>query len=273
MNQQSVGRVNIAEVLGDLRRLHHGAANQTNLAPIFEGLLHGQLDAVDGRRETGDEQAPFGARENLLESRAHGPFAGRVTAALHVGGILEERQHPFLAVFRKGMQIEEAVVGRRGVHLEIAGVDQHAERRVNGQRHAVHQAVRDLDGIDREWPDLKALARPDLIEHGIVQLTVLFQLAFHIGQGEFSAVNRNVQLGEEPGQRSDVIFVAVGENNGAHMGAILDQVGDIGDNDVHAQQLGFREHESGVNDDNVVAPANRHAIHAEFAESPEGHNL
>ena len=51
------------------------------------------------------------------------------------------------------------------------------------------------------------------------------------------------------------------------------QVGDVGDNDVHAQQLGFGEHESGVDDDNVVAPANGHAIHAEFAESAEGYNL
>ena len=33
------------------------------------------------------------------------------------------------------------------------------------------------------------------------------------------------------------------------------------------EQLGFGEHESGVDDDNVIAPANRHAIHAEFAES------
>src|SRR5664279_686563 len=171
------------------------------------------------------------------------------------------------------MQVEEAVVRGGGIDLEVAGVEQGAERRVNGQRHAVHQAVRDLDGIDRERPDLKALAGSDLVEHGIVQLTMLFQFAFHIGQGEFGAVDRDVQLGEEPGQRSDVIFVAVGENNGAYMGAILDQVGDIGDNDVHTQQLGFREHESGVNDDNVVAPANGHAIHAEFAESPERHNL
>jgi hypothetical protein len=57
------------------------------------------------------------------------------------------------------------------------------------------------------------------------------------------------------------------------MSAILDQVGNIGDNDVHAQQLGFRKHESGVNDDDVVAPANGHAIHAEFAEPTEGYNL
>src|ERR1035438_1220174 len=57
------------------------------------------------------------------------------------------------------------------------------------------------------------------------------------------------------------------------MGAILDQVRDIGDHNVHAQQLGFRKHESGIDDDDVVTPANRHAIHAEFAEPSEWYNL
>src|SRR5664280_1167009 len=273
MNQQSLGRLDVAEVLRDLRRLHHGAADQRQLAPIFEGLLHGQLDAMDRGGETGDKQSPLGARENLLKARTHGAFAGRVTAALYVGGILKERQHSLLAVFGKGMQIEEAIVRRRGIDFEVAGVDYGTERRMNRQRDAVYQAVRDLDGIDGERADLKALASSDLVEHGIVQLTMLFQLAFHIGQSEFGAVNRNVQFRQNPGQRADVIFVAVGENNCAYMSAILDQVGNIGDDDVHAQQLGFREHEPGVNDDDVVAPANGHAIHAEFAESAEGYNL
>ncbi len=99
-------------------------------------------------------------------------------------------------------------------------------------------------GLIVNGPDLKALASSDLVEHGIIQLTMLFQFAFHIGQGEFGAIHRHVELGEDPWQRADMIFVAVGENDRAHMSAILDQVGNIGDNDVHAQQLGFREHES-----------------------------
>ncbi len=128
-------------------------------------------------------------------------------------------------------------------------------------------------GLIVNGPDLEALARPDLVEHGIVQQGMLFQFAFHVGQSEFGAIDRNVELRQNPRQRSNVIFVAVRKNNRAHVGTILDQVGDIGNNNVYAQQLGFGEHKPGVNDDNVVAPANGHAIHAEFAESTEGYNL
>jgi hypothetical protein len=70
-----------------------------------------------------------------------------------------------------------------------------------------------------------------------------------------------------------VIFVAVGQDDAANALAVLDEVGDVGDNDVDAKQFGFGEHESGVDDDDVVSPADRHAVHAEFAEAPQGDDL
>ena len=225
------------------------------------------------RREAGDEQLALGARENLLEACTHRAFAWRVARALDVGRILEQRQHALLAVLGEGVQIEEPVVGRRGIDLEVAGMDQHAHRRMDGQRHAVHQAMRHLDGIDGERPDLEALAGLDLVELGIIQQAMLFQLAFHIGQRELGAVDRDVELRQQPGQRADVVFVPVGQHHGAHMLAILDQVAEVGNDDVHAEQFGFGEHQAGIDDDDVIAPANGHAIHAKFAESTQRNNL
>ena len=40
-------------------------------------------------------------------------------------------------------------VDRRLIDLEVAGVDDDADRRVNRQRHAVGHAVRDADELDR----------------------------------------------------------------------------------------------------------------------------
>ena len=217
MNQQPVRDIDVAEVLRDLGRLHHGAADQRDLASVLERQLHRQLDAMDGRREAGDEQLLPGAGEDFLEARAHRAFARRVAAALDVGRILEQRQHAFLAVLGEGVQIEEPVVGGRRIDLEVAGMNQDAQRRMDRQRHAVHQAVRHLDGIDGERADLEALARPDLVEHGVVEQAVLFQLALDIGQGELGAIHRHVQFGQNPGQRADVVFVAVGQHDAAHV--------------------------------------------------------
>ena len=108
MDQQAVGHVKIAEVLRDLGRIVHRAADKRDLAPVLLRQLDSQLDAMDRRRETGDEQPPLGARKDLVELAADGPLAGRVSMALYVGRILQQREHAFFAVLGEGVQIEEA---------------------------------------------------------------------------------------------------------------------------------------------------------------------
>src|SRR5437667_8633007 len=167
------------------------------------------------------------------------------------------------------MQIEEAIVSGRRIYFEIAGVDENPNRRVDGEGDAIHQAVRDLDGMNGEWPHAEALAADDSMQLRLLQQTVFFQLVFDVGQGEFRAVDRDGELSKNPGQAADVVFMAVSENDGANMLAIFQQIGDIGDDDVNAQQLGFREHEAGVNHDDVVTPAKGNAVHAELNEAVE----
>jgi hypothetical protein len=63
----------------------------------------------------------------------------------------------------------------------------------------------------------------------------------------------------------------MGEYNPANPLPVFKKVRDIGNNDIHTQQLGFWEHQAGIDDDDVITPAHRHAIHAEFAEAAERH--
>jgi hypothetical protein len=59
----------------------------------------------------------------------------------------------------------------------------------------------------------------------------------------------------------------MGEDDGADVLLVLDEVGDVGDDDVDAEELGLGEHEAGVDDDDVVFIAEGEAVHAELAES------
>ena len=70
-----------------------------------------------------------------------------------------------------------------------------------------------------------------------------------------------------------MIFVAMGQDDGADMLAVFDEVGDIGDNNIDAQQFGLGKHETGIDDDNVVCPAKCQAVHSEFAQSAQGDDL
>jgi hypothetical protein len=113
----------------------------------------------------------------------------------------------------------------------------------------------------------------EFLEDGVVEEAVLVEFIFDVGEGEFGAVDGDVEFGEDPGEAADVVLMPVGEDDGADLGAVLDEVGDVGDDDVDAEEFIFRKHEAGVDDDDVVLPAEGEAVHAEFAETTERYEL
>ncbi len=158
----------------------------------------------------------LGVGENFVELAANRALAGRVAFALDVGGILKQRQHAVLAVLGEGVQVEKFVVGGRGIDFEIAGVNDDAERRVNGERHAIDQAVRDVNGMNGEDSGLEPLVGAHFAQVGVVEQAVLVEFVFDVGERELGAPDRDFEFGEHPGQRADVIFVAVGQDDSAH---------------------------------------------------------
>ena len=161
------------------------------------GQLQGDADAVDGRRKATEEELLLGARKNLVQPRNDRRFAGRVAGAIDVGRVLQQGQHAALAVLGKGVQVEGLAVQRRKVDLEVAGVDDDADRRFDGQRHAVHQRVGHVDRLDGEGPDGELFLGHDLDQLGLVQQLVLFEIALDIGQRELGGVDRNLDLAQE----------------------------------------------------------------------------
>src|SRR5208337_3586659 len=171
-----------------------------------------------------------------------------------------------LAVLGETVEVEEAVVGGRCVNFEVARMQHDAERRLNGERHTIDQAVRYLQRMNGEGSNLEAFSGTNFAEVGVVEELVFVELIFDVGQRELRAPDGNIQFAENPGQSADVVFVAVRKHDAAHMLAIFQQVRNIGDNDVDAQQLGFGEHQAGVNHNDVVAKADGHAVHPELAQ-------
>jgi hypothetical protein len=269
VDNQAGGNVDVAQVLGNLSGLHHGAADDGDFAVVLARQIEGDLDAKDGGREAGEEELLLGLREDFVEAGNDGAFAGRVAGALNIGRVLQQGEDAALAVLGEGVQIEGVVIERGKIDFEVAGVDDDADWRLDGQGHAIDQRMRDADGLDDERPEGEFALGLDLDELDFVEQLVLVELAFDVGQGKLGAVDGNFEFGENPGQAADVVLVAVSEDDAADAGFVLNQVGDVGHDDVYAQELGFGKHEAGVDDDNVVFPAQGEAVHAEFAKSAE----
>ena len=144
MNQHALGDLYVTQVFGDFGRILHRAADETDLSAVLPRHVDRQLDAVNGRREAGDEQASLGAGKHLFKLAMNRALARRVALALDVGGILQQCQHPFFAILCETVQVEETIIGRRGIDLKVAGMQHDTERRVDSEGDTIHQAVRHL---------------------------------------------------------------------------------------------------------------------------------
>jgi hypothetical protein len=61
--------------------------------------------------------------------------------------------------------------------------------------------------------------------------------------------------------------VAVGKQYAAHFVAVFNQVSERGNYNVHTEQIIFGEHHSGIDDDDVIIPADGHTVHTELAKA------
>jgi len=126
------------------------------------------------------------------------------------------------------------------------------------------------DRLDPERPDLDRVTHPHLAQVGLTQDAVLPQLRLEEAKSQPSAVNRHVELLERVGQASDVVLMTVGEKNAEHLSATVQQVRDVRQDQVDPEHVLLREHQPGVDDENLVLPLERPHVDADLAQAAEG---
>ena len=257
----------------DLGGVGHAAAEECHFAAVLMREVQDLLEPVNGGAEAGDHQAARRAHEQVLQSRPHRAFAFGVAGTIDVGRIRQQQQHAALAVLGQRVQVEQQVVGGRRIDFEIAGMDDHAERRSDGQRHAAHERMGDVDELDRERPQLQPVAGLDGVELDVIDHAMLFQTPLHQRQREGGAVHRHGDLLQQKRHAADMVFVAVGQDQAADVGRVLFQIAEIGRDDIDAQELVIREHHPGVHYDDVVAVADGHGVHPELAQAAQRDDL
>ena len=153
---------------------------------------------------------PGRAREDLLEPVDHVELRSGEALAIDVRAVGEQRQHARRPELREPMEVHVLAVERRLVDLEVAGVNHHAARRVNRDRHAVGHAVRHAQELDRERPDLHAIARPDASQPRL-RLAASCSSSFGLDQRQRQrrAVHRPVEVRQHVRHGADVILVPV----------------------------------------------------------------
>ncbi len=152
-----------------------------------------------------------------------------------------------------------------GVKLEIAGMHYQPHRGGDRQPHGVGNGMAHVEKLHAERSQWQNIARLDGMQFNLIQQVMLPQL--HLGQAERQpcAVHGSIHVREDVGQRTDVVFVAVGEDDGPQLLPPLHHIGDIGNDDVNPQHVVLGEHETGVDEQHLFAVLDSHHVLADLA--------
>ncbi len=98
---------------------------------------------------------------------------------------------------------------------------------------------------------------------------MLLQLGLDEPERQASPVNRDVDLLERVWQAADVVLMAVAQEDAEHVTALVQQVRDVGQDQVDAEHVLLGEHEAGVDDQDLVLPLEGPHVDADLAEAAE----
>src|SRR5580692_3598091 len=209
-NDHAVGDAQVVHGVRDLDVVDHAAANEGDFAADASGDVDDLLDAVNRGSKTGKNDTARSGAAELFDARDNGALGRSEAGALDVGGVAEKGQDAFGAVAGEGVEVEGGAVDRSLVDLEVASVNDDAERSADGEGDAVDGAVRDVDELDFVGADFDEAAGKNFAERGGGKESGFVEAFFDQGECEARAVNGDVQVAENVGERADVIFVTVG---------------------------------------------------------------
>ena len=102
---------------------------------------------------------PVEPLHDLAEGLADGPLGRRVAGVLGARRVRQQAQHALGAEAGQQGEVGQLAVDRRVVELEVAGVDDRAERRAQGDAHRVGDRVADAEGGRLERAKVDRVAR------------------------------------------------------------------------------------------------------------------
>ena len=258
-----------AQLERDLGVVGHAPAHERDAPATAPRQIGHALDAGDRGGEARDHDLAARSCKDLLEGGEEVVLGAGASPLFDVRRVGEQREHAAVAPRGEGLEVGALGLGRARVDLEVAAQEHDARGRLHREGQAVDDAVGHADGMDAERACLDGLARREQPEVGARR--ALLQPAAHEAEGEPAAVHGSGRGLQREGEASDVVLVAVGEDDRPEAVAALGQVLEVGHDRVDARHLRAREHQARVDQEEMVLPLHDERVQAEFPQAAEGH--
>ena len=158
VDEDALGHVEVAEVLGDAHVAHHAAAEERDPPAVGGRGIQHLLHAVDVAGEARDDDPARRLADHLVEHRADVALERREPGDVGVRGVDEEQVDALLAEPGERAQVGDAAVERQLVHLEVAGGQHEAGGGADRDGERIGDRVVDRDELEVERAELLVLA-------------------------------------------------------------------------------------------------------------------
>ena len=260
----------IAQLSGHSHVLYHAAAHHRDLPTAGGGGGDHLLYPRDVGGEGSDDNPASGVCEDLVKGCRDLLLRGGVPLLFGVGAVGEQDQYALSPQPGELGEVGGATVHRGVIELEISRVDRRSHRGVDCQPHPVGDAVADGEEFHVERSEFQRILGGDGTEVGSFQPLVLLQLNLDEATGEGGSVDRRLHVRQEIGKGPDMVLVAVGDHDPPHPVAALADIAHVGDHDVHPRHLCGGEHETSIDDEEVLPVLHHHHVLADLPHAAQG---
>ena len=208
--------------------------------------------------------------EDPAKRLADGALAAGVPRQLRVRRVREQKADAFgCRDLPYAGQVGPPSVDRIQVQLEVAAVKHDALGRMERESKAARHRVCDRDELHLERADLAPFAIAHWYERRLLAQAGFVEPVACETEGQCRAIDPGVDVAQQIRERSDVVLVAVGENDPVDVSGALPQKAEVRQHQVDAGHLRIREHDAAVEDDEATRLLDDGAVAADLPEPTE----
>ena len=263
----------VAELGGDTRDLLHASAADRDLSACTGRDVEDLLETGHVGGERRDDNALVALEDELLERLADDLLARGVARALDVGRVAHQREQTLLAQLADAHEVDHLAGDRRQVDLEVARVQDGAERRGDGERYRIRDRMVGVDELDLEAAEPDRVTGADMVELDLLGHPVLGELGLDDAAGQTGRIDRRVAFAQNIRDSADVVLMAVRDDVAAQLVDVALEVGRIRDDEVYAEHVVVRERDAAVDDDDIPAVLVDGHVLADLVETAERYDL
>ena len=256
--------------LGDAQDAIERSTGNAHLSSGFDRHLAKRLEPRGVGGKSGDQHPPLGFLDRLAETGMDPGFGPRRRVLKDVGRIAHQGEDSLIANVMHHLIARWDPEHRCLVDLPVAGVEDIAVRGLDHQAIALGDRVGQRFEGDLERIEVDAPIALDDVDLDLADQPLFLKFAGDQRGGERRGVERHFQIGGEIGNRTDMIFMSMGQDDPDQLLApLLDEL-QFGQDQVDAGIVGVGKGQAEVDHQPFALGAIEVDVHANLARAAEG---